>query len=273
MSDLDDISSLFNSILKELKEHESPSQSNLIVGGYGLLIASVTPETGLNNPFIKQSLETALYLARLGFQGEHIACSLLYFPYLEGFVTKDQLNWKFGTSITVTMETLFTLATFFEAYLPWIKAAIKPATRDKSLSGYKKIFWENRITEQYPYVFLAISQNPETAILKIVERLFLLKNINRFSVKNEMEKRLAQDTINIFAPVAEMLGAWELKSQIEDLAFRSLQPELHHKIEIDLQEQLQERQARLQRAIVHVDRILKNDGLQANLSGLSTSQT
>jgi len=267
MSDFGEISAIFNSINEEAQKYVPEPQFNLITGGYGLLIASMTPEYGSKNPFIKQSLDTALYLTKLGFQSEYVTSALLSYPHLKNQIKTDKLLIQFGESITSILVRLLSLTTNFEGFLPWVKKIASNEKPSIKYSGSNKDFWDERNAEQFTFAFLAIAQNLETATLKVVERFFLLKNIKSFPITDDTHKRLAQDTLNIFTPVAETLGMWTIKSQLEDAAFKLLEPALFKEIAFDLQERLQERRARIDRAKELIDSYLRQEKISAKLSG------
>lgn len=264
MSDFDEISAIFASIREEAQKYMPEQQVSVITGCYGLLTAFMPPE----NPFVKLSLENALYLTKLGLQSEYVASAILIYPYLEKEVNNIKLPIQFGDLVLLIMQRLLLLATNFESYLPWIKESpLKVRDASTKVVRPKKNYWEEKKIEQSMFAFLATAQNPETATVKIVERFYLLKNIIEFPITEDLHKRLAQDTLDIFSPVAEALGMWSIKSQSEDLAFKILQPDLYKAIALDLQERLQERQARIDRLRALITDFLRQDNVIASVSG------
>lgn len=250
-------------ILDETDKYLSPNNASLIVGGYDILVAFGELETRSGTALVRLSLQTARQAAELGLQGEYIASALLYYPYLLGYVTDEELQEHFGETTAKILAALCQLGRFFESNLPWYRRT-GPADED---SGHKKTIWTEQTAELMLTAFLSMATSPETAILKCLDRLYLLKSLDRFSLKAEVQRAVATDTLNIHAMVMEALGVWSVKWQLEDMAFKILWPDDYHKIEADLKEYRPARQARMNRAIAIITDRLKEEGLQARVMG------
>ncbi len=169
-------------------------------------------ETRSGTPWCVTSLQTARHATELGLQGEYIASALLYYPYLLGYVADEELQEHFGETTAKILAALCRLGRFFESNLPWYRRA-GPADED---SGRKKTIWTEQTAELMLTAFLSMAASPETAILKCLDRLYLLKSLDRFSLKAEVQRAVANDTLNIHAMVMEALGVWSVKWQLED---------------------------------------------------------
>jgi GTP diphosphokinase / guanosine-3',5'-bis(diphosphate) 3'-diphosphatase len=77
-------------------------------------------------------------------------------------------------------------------------------------------------------MFLAMAEDIRVVLIKLADRLHNMKTLQyRTPAKR---RRVAQETMEIYAPLANRLGIWELKWQLEDLSFRHLEPEKYHEI-------------------------------------------
>ncbi len=85
----------------------------------------------------------------------------------------------------------------------------------------------------------------------------------------DKQSRIAQETLDIYAPLANRLGIWELKWQLEDLALQYLHPEAYREIAQSLAEKRQERQDYIDRVIKIVQTRLAEEGLEATVTGRS----
>src|SRR3712207_91482 len=83
----------------------------------------------------------------------------------------------------------------------------------------------------------------------------------------EKRRRVAQETMEIYAPLANRLGIWQIKWQLEDLAFRQLEPAAYKEIAGRLAGRRVQREAFIERAIATLDEELKGVGIQAELNG------
>ncbi len=283
MSDGRHTNEMFDDLLVEVNQYMPIAEKDkFIYGGYGRLVASLSPEQGINNPFNKLSLNVADHIAKLGFRGVYFACTFLYKPFLDKRISEHHINSLFGKEgkfVIFHLQSLITLGIVFEGYLPWIKANASLGNEEKEqLDGFriekeglskreKAEFWDGRNEKRNTVAFLAISREPEIAIIKLLERLYLLKDLNNFPVKQDLHHLVAKDTLEIYSPVAEVLGAWSIKSPLDDMAFKIIQPEIYKAIAKDLQERLPERQSRIERAIEKITFVLLDEGLEAEVTG------
>ena len=264
---IESISNSFNLILEESKKYVPASETNMIIGSYGILMASITPKYGINNPFIYQSLENALYLTHLGIRSEFISCSLLFFPYIWDKIQNLVFLKQYTDLILTYLDSLFTLSKYFEYDLPWFNEVIGNEIKITPKSNSANEYWEKKNIQQFATAFLAIAQKPELAIIKLVNREYLLKNIEKFPITKENYETIARQTFTIYSPVAEMLGIWHLKSQLEDHSFKILYPREYKSIANDLQEKLVERKERINRAIAKVYEVLNMESVSAIING------
>lgn len=253
-------------ILDEADKYLSPNSASLVVGSYDILQAVSELEQEQGDAFLELSLKTGRHAAELGLQGEYIAAALLYYPYLLAYVTDEELQTRFGESTVKILGAQRRLGRFFENCLPWY-AQENLAGEETGSEARRKTIWAEQTSERVLTAFLSMAMTPEAAILKCLDRLYLLKTLEHFSLGAETKHALAEDTLSIHAMVMEALGVWSVKWQLEDLAFKVLQPEAYFKIIADLHEHRQNRQARMDRAIATITGKLKAEGIQARVTG------
>jgi len=270
MKDRQPISEIFSNLVSATEKYMSPTErGKFVYGSYGRLVATLSSPDS-ENPFIQESLNVSVHAAELELHGLYISCAMFYHLYLNKKISNFDINEQFGKDgqyILRTLDTLISLSRYFDRQLPWIEPENSTGNNIKRQRKSKTSeYWEKQNDRQSTIAFLALAQNPETAIIKLLERVYLLKNIS-----NHPEIRglylLAQDTIEIYSPVAEAIGAWPIKSQLEDLAFKILRPEMYKTIAKDLQERVEERQARIERAIDTIGRAIQAEGVDCQITG------
>jgi len=149
------------------------------------------------------------------------------------------------------LNTAFILAQI-KADLPTIMAGLLhdvPEDTTKTLEDIKNIFGEEvaklvegitklskiryrgikRYRESLRKMFLAMAEDLRVILIKFADRLHNLRTLE--ALPKEKQKRIAQETLEIYAPIAGLLGIWSLRWQMEDICFKYLQPEDYRKLE------------------------------------------
>jgi len=114
---------------------------------------------------------------------------------------------------------------------------------------------------------LAMVDDLRVIIIKLADRLHNMRTLDYLPPDRQL--RVARETMDVFAPLANRLGIWQLKWQLEDLAFRYLEPEQYHTIARLVAEQRAQRVSYLERAIAAVRARLDEEGLHYRITGRS----
>jgi GTP pyrophosphokinase len=120
-------------------------------------------------------------------------------------------------------------------------------------------------TERVRKMLLAFSQDLRVVLLRLASRLQTLRWFA--ATKTPCPRALASESMQVFAPLANRLGIWQIKWEIEDLAFRFLEPDAYHEVARHLDETRLEREHRVEafRALMAAD--LATHGLRAQVQG------
>jgi GTP pyrophosphokinase len=114
-------------------------------------------------------------------------------------------------------------------------------------------------------IFLAMVDDIRVVMIKLADRLHNMRTLD--ALPPEKQRRIAQETLDIYAPLANRLGIWDLKWQLEDLALLHLEPEEYHRIAQLLAEKRQEREDYVRRVITVIRQRLQKEGITAEVSG------
>ncbi|MGB5352062.1 MAG: bifunctional (p)ppGpp synthetase/guanosine-3',5'-bis(diphosphate) 3'-pyrophosphohydrolase [Woeseia sp.] len=114
-------------------------------------------------------------------------------------------------------------------------------------------------------MLLAIVSDVRLVLVRIAEQLFRLRTAKQEPPAEQ--QRLAIETREIYAPLASRLGIWQLKWELEDLAFRYLEPQRYMDIAKGLQERRSEREQFIETVIESLREALQDNGIQAEISG------
>ena len=120
-------------------------------------------------------------------------------------------------------------------------------------------------TENVRKMLLAFSKDLRVIMLRLASRLQTLRYFA--SVKKEVPQGLAKESLQVFAPLANRLGIWEIKWELEDLSFRFLEPDTYKQIAKLLDEKRAEREVNMQRLREQVQTELAAQNIKATVQG------
>lgn len=112
---------------------------------------------------------------------------------------------------------------------------------------------------------VALIDDPRVAVMKLAERAVTLENARHFPT--EERSRIAQEIMNFYCPLASRLGIWQLKWQLEDTAFRYLQPNEYKDIASQLQGRRSEREIQIEAVKRDLIWRLEREGISAEVQG------
>jgi len=114
--------------------------------------------------------------------------------------------------------------------------------------------------------FLAMAEDPQVVLIKLADRLHNMSTLDH--LPQLKQTRIAQETMDIFAPLASRLGIWQMKWELEDQAFRYLQPDTYKEIAVKLDTRRSERSVQLSKIKKHLLDILTQAGIEkVDISG------
>ncbi|NNE62494.1 MAG: bifunctional (p)ppGpp synthetase/guanosine-3',5'-bis(diphosphate) 3'-pyrophosphohydrolase, partial [Gammaproteobacteria bacterium] len=192
-----------------------------------------------------RSVDVARRVLALGTDRTTVIATLLTDADLRGTLSSKQVTAEFGSKVARLTEGVNQLYTLQDGK----QAAPKSPEQAEKLRR----------------LLMAIISDVRAMVIKLcyrAERLKLLKHTNY-----EQRRHIAQETIEIFAPLANRLGMGLIKWEMEDLAFRALEPQTYKRIASLLEEKRSEREAFINRFIDQLDTLLKKQDIKSTVSG------
>ncbi len=116
-------------------------------------------------------------------------------------------------------------------------------------------------------MLLAMASDMRVVLLRLAVRVAGLRYIAETKKLNEISEQYARETLELYAPLANRLGIWQVKWELEDLSFRFLEPDAYRSIAKMLEEKRVEREEFIEQAIRRVREELKAAGIRAEISG------
>jgi GTP pyrophosphokinase len=120
-------------------------------------------------------------------------------------------------------------------------------------------------TERLRKVLLAMTDDVRVILIKLADRLDNMRALRHQSV--EKQQRMAHETLDLFAPLANRLGMWQIKWELEDWSLRYLEPKIYKKIAHSLDERRVDREKYIQQVRDKLFLALNNAGVEAEVSG------
>lgn len=175
------------------------------------------------DPYFEHPYEVALILADLELDVETIAAGLLHDVLEDTPVTRQELADVFGPTVLMLVEGVTKLE----------KLPVHNRFEQQAENMRKMIF--------------AMAEDVRVILIKLADRLHNMRTLRY--MPPEKQKLISQETLDIFAPLAHRMGIWRIKFEMEDLAFRHLNPEEYYRLVAEINRKRQEREGDLQEAM------------------------
>ena len=205
-------------------------------------------------PYIAHPLEIALFLADLRLDEQTIAASLLHDVVEDCDVPLDELSGKFGPEIAKLVDGVTKLTQLDSRIHDPIGALPDGADDPDSLYA-----------ESLRKMLVAMAEDIRVVLIKLADRLHNMRTLA--ALPPEKQRRIAQETLDIYSPLAHRLGIWEIKWQLEDLAFRYLNEEKYREISRLLSARRAVREAYVTQVSDLLRSKLESEGIRADVSG------
>jgi GTP pyrophosphokinase len=202
-------------------------------------------------PYIQHPLSVALLLVEIGMDTDTIAAGLLHDVIEDTDIDLETLQQTFGTQIANLVDGVTKLDQIEQEQSDRFKGS--DALRDAQES------------ESLRKMFLAMAQDIRVVVIKLADRLHNMRTLD--ALKPERRKSFARETMDIFAPLANRLGVWQWKWELEDLSLRHLDPITYYEIADHIEERRAEREVSIQRHIQILKQKLDEEEIEAEISG------
>ena len=133
------------------------------------------------------------------------------------------------------------------------------------LSKFSTHSHEEQQAENIRKMLLAMAQDIRVVLIKLADRLHNMRTLS--GLPPDKQLRIARQTMEIYAPLAERLGIWQIKWELEDLSFKHLDPERYRELAANLDTRRGHRERYIERAIAVLQPELERHGIEGDLNG------
>jgi GTP pyrophosphokinase len=233
-----------NDILERVNTYRPEADLDLIKKAY---VYSAKVHQGQirksGEPYLVHPLEVAGLLAELKLDEASIVAGLLHDTIEDTLAKPDEIKDLFGPEVLALVEGVTKLGTFSHG----------PATQ------------EEKQAENFRKMLVAMAKDIRVILVKLADRTHNMRTLA--FMKPDAQQRIAQETLDIYAPLAHRLGIQWIKIELEDLAFRYLRPAEYADVEQQVAQTQKDRARFIADVVVLLQTKLKEAGLDAEVQG------
>ena len=253
----------FNEFRDHLPPTLSPQDRLLIERAYHLAERAHAGQTRASGePYINHCVAVAKMLSEMQLPAPVISAGLLHDTVEDTSLTLEDLRREFGDEVAKLVDGVTKLTN-----LPRVSRHDKPQTGGAPLPD--DLIPEERAdqrardreAETIRKTFLAMSEDVRVVLIKLADRLHNMRTLKH--LKPEKQRRIARETLEIFAPLANRLGIWRMKWELEDLGFRYVDPVRYKEIAGQLDERRISRESTMAAIIEQIKAALAENHIEA----------
>ncbi|MGN0403451.1 MAG: RelA/SpoT family protein [Acetatifactor sp.] len=199
-------------------------------------------------PYIIHPLNVSIILAELELDKETIVAGLLHDVVEDTVMTDEDLKREFGDDVALLVEGVTKLE----------KIPLSPNVNQSD----EKLEMQ---AENLRKMFLAMAKDIRVILIKLADRLH---NMRTLKYKNpESQQRIARETLEIYCPIAQRLGISKVKTELDDLSLKYLEPEVYYDLVNQISMRKSAREQYIQSIVDEVSEHIKNAGIKATVDG------
>ncbi len=259
-------------LLNLLPEYYTLADRELVQHAYRLAEkAHAGQKRASGEPYVFHCLAVAAILAEYSMPADIIVAGLLHDTVEDTSIKFEDLRNNFGEGVANLVQGVTKLT-----QLPRVsRGEHQEEALHKSEEANSQIEDEaakrNRkrdlATETLRKTFLAMDSDVRVVLIKLADRLHNMRTLGAFP--EAKRRRIAQETLDIFAPLANRLGIWQIKWELEDLGFRYTNPDKYKEIAEQLAARRDSREAEIQHISQDISKLLATSGIKTEVSGRS----
>ncbi len=258
-------------LMEQLPDHYAASERELIQRAYRVAEeAHREQKRSSGEPYINHCIAVAGILADLRVPSDVVAAALLHDTVEDTPITLSDIRREFGETISILVDGVTKLSN-----LPRVSRGDQHAGDSEqadptdeagfTVSGNDRGRKRDLASETLRKTFLAMGDDVRVVLIKLADRLHNMRTLGY--MPEAKQKRIAKETLDIFAPLANRLGIWQIKWELEDLGFRYLNADKYKEIAEQLQEKRPDREKQIGEINDKLTRLLESHKIKAEVSG------
>lgn len=242
MNDKDKEPVTIDTIINAVKSYSPKANLDLIRRAYELAKKAHEGQTRVSGEaYIIHPLHVAQILTQLHLDDVTISAALLHDVVEDTIYTNEQMKEMFGDEVAMLIDGVTKLGRL----------------------QYKSK--EEAQLESYRKMFLAMAKDIRVIMIKLADRLHNMRTLKY--MREDKQKLIARETIEVYAPLANRLGISSIKWELEDLCLRYLEPEIYYDLVENVKQKRRERQSFIDTSIKQIQAELEKAHIKADISG------
>jgi RelA/SpoT family (p)ppGpp synthetase len=230
-------------LVERVRSYDPDADEDLLNRAYVFSMKAHGSQKRANgDPYFSHPIEVAGILTDLKLDDETIATAILHDTIEDTLATQDQIDKLFGESVGRLVDGVTKLS------------RIEAQTESE------------RAAENFRKFLLAMSDDIRVLLVKLADRLHNMRTLS-FIPKPEKRRRIARETMDIYAPLAERIGMYEFMNELQELAFKEIEPEAYETITKRLATMREGSGDVVGRITSSIKLLLSREGVEADITG------
>jgi GTP diphosphokinase / guanosine-3',5'-bis(diphosphate) 3'-diphosphatase len=231
-----------NALIDRVRGYDSGADGDLIRRAYEFSAAVHKGQKRLSGePYLIHPVEVAGIITDLKLDVSSVVTGLLHDTVEDTLTTLPELEEKFGAEIA---------------------ALVDGVTKISQISFSSR---EEKQAENFRKMILAMARDIRVILIKLADRTHNMRTLNHMRPERQLE--IAQETLDIYAPLAHRLGIYWMKSELEDNSLRYLRPEVYYQLKRNVAKKKAEREHYIHEVISVLSKRLEENGIEAQITG------
>lgn len=241
---------LYQDLIDRVRRYHPSDDISLIEKAYKTAYeAHKTQVRKSGEPYIIHPLCVAIILADLEMDKETIAAGLLHDVVEDTIMTDEEIEAEFGSDVALLVDGV-------------TKLQLLQLSREHEGKTPDKLEMQ---AENLRKMFLAMAKDIRVIIIKLADRLHNMRTLKH--MPPEKQQRIARETLDIYAPIAQRLGISKIKVELDDLSLKYLEPEVYYDLVDKIAIRKSERERYIQNIVNEVSKHIENAGIKAEIDG------
>ena len=241
---------LYSDVIERVRRYHPSDDISLIEKGYEVARkAHEGQKRKSGEPYIIHPLYVALILADLELDKETITAGLLHDVVEDTIMTREQIIEEFGSDVALLVDGVTKLE----------KLKLSGDYRDKTHVQ------QEMQARNLRKMFLAMAKDIRVILIKLADRLHNMRTLAHMPPEKQI--RIAQETIDIYSPIASRLGISKIKVELDDLSLKYLKPDVYYDLVEKVAQRKSEREKYVQEIAVEVQKHIADAGIEGKVDG------